>query len=661
MISECLTVNQQMSGRQITQLALVSFLIPGSASVLLGTLQYFSWGGTLTPMSFDQPEVAQTQEVWDNQSVGHLVSQINGRPELSPLPTPQETWECEVVVIGGTLGGVAAASQSMQSGATTCLIELTPWLGGQISSQGVSAVDESRAMRSLGNFAPNWSEFKQLIREQTVTLPKWTGLADGQRAADVNSCWVSTLCFPPEAGAKASEQLLETAAQFAPNSRWLTATAFKGAEFDVTGQEITAVYGVHRVPRDPNYIPLGHASIELPEWYSWDANDNFEKVPIRLQPPPGKSMIVIDATDTGELVGWAKIPHRLGSESKETTGERFAAAKDNPQCTQAFTYPFTLALLEDGGASLEALSKIDPEYTRREHEQDYHLGRFSMFEGGSLFHYRRIVSTKLNDPRDGVPSPGDITMINWNRGNDWVWMDPPLILTDEELITTGQHENWMGGVSFIALKHGEEHAQLFAEWLMKNYATPSLPMTYLYGKESPMGTASGLSMMPYIREGRRILGRSAYGQDAFMLREGDVRADMTDNRDFSLTTVGVTHYQVDIHGCRYRDQRPSYEASAAPTQDENLVRPTQIPLESLIPQGVDNVLVGGKGIAATHIVNASTRIHYGEWVIGSAAGTTAGWLVSQQEPDLLPVDILPNQLMPQLQQYMIDQGLRIDW
>ena len=75
------------------------------------------------------------------------------RNQLSPLPVPQEIWECSVVVVGGSLGGVAAASHAMKSGAKTCLIELSPWLGGQISSQGVSAVDESLKMRALGNFS----------------------------------------------------------------------------------------------------------------------------------------------------------------------------------------------------------------------------------------------------------------------------------------------------------------------------------------------------------------------------------------------------------------------------------------------------------------------------------------------------------------------------
>ena len=154
-------------------------------------------------------------------------------------------------MIGGSLGGVSAASQSMESGAKTCLVELSPWLGGQISSQGVSALDESMSMRARGNSSPSWMAFKQLIREQTVKLPTWTGLSGAQPVANLNSCWVGSLCFLPKVGADASQQLLDSMAPEAPGSRWQTGTAFKGAEFDPTGREITAVYAVHRQPRNP--------------------------------------------------------------------------------------------------------------------------------------------------------------------------------------------------------------------------------------------------------------------------------------------------------------------------------------------------------------------------------------------------------------------------
>ncbi len=582
----------------------------------------------------------------------------NGRPNLSPLPTPEETWNCQVVVIGGSLGGIAAAAESMQAGATTCLIELTPWLGGQISSQGVAAIDESLAMRADQNFSQDWLAFKQLIAQQPVDLPDWSS-PTADTVADINRCWVGTLCFPPSAGARAAEEWLTNARPQAPESQWTVNTAFKGAEFDETGRLITAIYAVRRIPTDSSYVPSGRFSQELAEWYSWSSSPDYEKVPIRLQAPPGESLWVIDATDTGELVGWANIPHRLGSESRELTGEQNASDRNNPQCTQAFTYPFVLALHNDEGTSQQQLSQLEPNYSRDEHRGEFDLEGFPMFSGRSFFNYRRIVSTTLNDPFLDTPAPGDMTMVNWNRGNDWTWMNPPLIFTSDELDEAGQRQNWLGGQSAIALSHGEYHALLFAEWLMETQAQPNFPLAYLSGQDAPMGTKSGLSMVPYIREGRRILGREAYGQSEFMMREADLRNDMPGGRDFSATVVAVTHYDIDIHGCRYRNWEPSGEATSAPSREFN-VRPVFIPLESLIPQGVDNLLIGGKAIAVTHIVNALTRIHHGEWGIGSASGAIAGWLTAQSD-SLYPADIVGNNLMPTVQDHLRDQGLRLTW
>ena len=133
----------------------------------------------------------------------------NGRPQLSPLPVAQADWQCEVVVVGGSLGGVAAAAHAMQAGAITCLIELTPWLGGQISSQGVSAIDESLLMWQQGTFSPSWMSFKALIEQQTVKLPSWVPLKSEQRVGDLNSCWVGRLCFSPQAGAAAAQKTAE--------------------------------------------------------------------------------------------------------------------------------------------------------------------------------------------------------------------------------------------------------------------------------------------------------------------------------------------------------------------------------------------------------------------------------------------------------------------
>jgi hypothetical protein len=584
----------------------------------------------------------------------------NGLPVLNPQPPADaEVWECEVAIVGGSLGGVAAAYHAMKTGATTCLIELTPMLGGQVSSQGVSAIDESLLMRYRQQFPLSWTYFKNIIASQPALPQKYSYLKPGAVVADTNSCWVGNLCFTPYSGELASEEFLREAQKSAPKSRWDTQIAFKGASFNDAGNRITSIHAIKRIPRDPNYLPMGRLSRELKSWYNWNSDETFIKKPIRLQAPLGKQLQVIDATDTGELIGWANLPHRVGAEGFNTTGEVHAVA-DNPDCTQAFTFPFVLKIADDGGRSLKELNKVEPGYSREEHRRDYDLGRFPMFEGNSVFNYRRIVSMKRDDPFTATPVEGDMTVVNWNRGNDWGIMNPPLILTGQQINASGQHQNWMGGLNTIALKDGENHALLFAEWIMEKYASSRFPLRMMSGPDSPMPTESGLSMYPYIREGRRILGRSAYGQSAFMMHEQDIRNDMEGGRDFRATSIGLTHYAIDMHGCRYRNWEPSKSPSAAPA-NEDKVLPIILPLESLIPQRIDNLLMGSKVMAVSHIVNAATRIHVGEWSAGSAAGVTAAWIALRNDPNLTPQSILDRNQIDELQNVMRSQGIILDW
>ncbi len=564
-----------------------------------------------------------------------------------------QVWECEVAIVGGSLGGIAAAYHAMQAGSVTCLIELTPMLGGQVSSQGVSAIDESLLMRQNQAFSTSWKYFKQLIIEQPALPSKSIFLdTNSKLASETNSCWVGDLCFSPTAGAAAAQSLLKEASRRSPTSHWGTGIAFKDVEFDPSGKTISAVNAVQRIPRDRNYIPKGRLSQEIASWYAWQGDDAFEKYHLRLQPPPGKRMIVIDATDTGELVAWAKIPHRIGSESYKTTEEPHAIA-DNPDCTQAFTFPFVLAIGSDRSKSNKQVAPIKTAYKKELHRQEFSFGSYPMLAGRSFFNYRRIISQTRNNPNWDSPVEGDMTIVNWNPGNDWSVMNPPLIMASEAIQSSGQSQDWQGGLNPTALSHAEERALVFSEWLMQS---SPIPLTHLSGEGMPIPTQSGLSLYPYIREGRRILGRNAYGQTQFMMREQDIRYDLAGGRDFSATAVGVTHYAVDMHGCRYNNDKPSGEASSAATI-ESLVRPIVIPLESLIPQKIDNLLIGGKAIAVSHIVNSATRVHAGEWVIGSAAGSTAAWLTQPGNSTIMPFEIVSKGLMPNLQAYLRSQGI----
>ena len=86
-----------------------------------------------------------------------------------------------------------------------------------------------------------------------------------------------------------------------------------------------------------------------------------------------------------------------------------------------------------------------------------------------------------------------------------------------------------------------------------------------------------------------------------------------------------------------------------------------MPFESLIPQRIDNLLMGGKAIAVSHIVNGATRIHVGEWSAGAAAGVTAAWIIAQNDPSLTPQGIISRGKLGQLQELLRSQGTILEW
>ena len=89
----------------------------------------------------------------------------------------------DVLVIGGGASGTAAAIQSARMGVGTMLVEETPWLGGMLTSAGVSCIDGNYNLRSgiFGEFADSLA----------VRYGGWDALKTG---------WVSNINFEPHVG-----------------------------------------------------------------------------------------------------------------------------------------------------------------------------------------------------------------------------------------------------------------------------------------------------------------------------------------------------------------------------------------------------------------------------------------------------------------------------
>ena len=90
----------------------------------------------------------------------------------------------DVVVVGGGTGGTAAAIEAARDGAKVLVVEEGPWLGGMLTSAGVSAIDGNYRLRG------------GIFGEFTDSLASRYGGYEALRSG-----WVSNILFNPAVGA----------------------------------------------------------------------------------------------------------------------------------------------------------------------------------------------------------------------------------------------------------------------------------------------------------------------------------------------------------------------------------------------------------------------------------------------------------------------------
>ena len=71
----------------------------------------------------------------------------------------------------------------------------------------------------------------------------------------------------------------------------------------------------------------------------------------------------------------------------------------------------------------------------------------------------------------------------------------------------------------------------------------------------------------------------------------------------------IGHYQIDLHSSSERNNYINFPAL-----------PFELPLGSLIPERLNNLIATAKNIGTTHVTNGCYRLHPVEWNIGEVAG-----------------------------------------
>lgn len=145
----------------------------------------------LSPQIYDKIKASLFFEV---DAFGRETKETQAGLQSAKIAAKDFTKDCDVVVVGGGAGGVAAAIQSSRLGVKTCLIEETPWLGGMLTSAGASAIDGGN-VDGLSNSI--FGEFKNKVKAKYK-----------DRSAMMGFCTVSGFCYEPKVGAKVLQEMV---------------------------------------------------------------------------------------------------------------------------------------------------------------------------------------------------------------------------------------------------------------------------------------------------------------------------------------------------------------------------------------------------------------------------------------------------------------------
>ena len=493
----------------------------------------------------------------------------------------------EILVVGGGVGGVAAALAAASTGHRVVLTEETDWLGGQLTTQAVPP-DENPWIERFGGTA-TYRRFRDEVR--AYYRRNYPLRAEAAALPDLNpgAGRVSKLCHEPRVALAVLESML---APHRAAGRVTVLLGHRPIAADVTGDRVEAVTLAG---------PGGDVTV--------------------------RAAYVLDATENGDLLPLTGTEFAVGAEAQAEHGEPHAPERADPGNLQGITYCF--ALSHHAGADF-TIDRPEMYGFWRDYQPEFWPGPLLGFlapdprslepvarrfdpnpdsdplavsadqsaEAGDkeLWGFRRILARRLYRPG---ALDSDITLVNWPL-NDY-WLRPALEI--DGVSTAADVER--------AHREAKQLSLSVLYWLQTEAPRPDGGTGFpgLRLRPDVVGTEDGLAKSAYVREGRRIRAVTT-------IVEQDVALEILGptGRKRHEDSVGIGSYRLDLH--------PS-------TAGDNYVDvpsvPFELPLGALLPSRMRNLLPAAKNIGTTHITNGCHRLHPVEWNVGEVAGHLAGF------------------------------------
>lgn len=212
-----------------------------------------------------------------------------------------QTYTTDVLVVGGGVGGTAAAIQAARRGANTIIVSEFSWLGGMLTSAGVTAPDGNELQAFQTGL---WGSFLKELRQR--------------QPGGLDNSWVSFFSYQPQIGAEIFADWVKEL----PNLQW--------------------IYG--KVP------------IEVLRTEDRIAGIGFEDFTINAK-------VIIDGTELGDLLALGDIPYRWGWELQSEWREP-SAPTDFNSLTEKYPVqsPTWVVVMQDFGESIAPEISPAPNY-----------------------------------------------------------------------------------------------------------------------------------------------------------------------------------------------------------------------------------------------------------------------------------------------------------
>lgn len=519
----------------------------------------------------------------------------------------------DVLIVGGGVGGCAAALAVARAGYRAVLTEESDWIGGQLTSQAVPP-DEHGWIERFGCTA-SYRRFRDDVRDYYKKYYPLTDEAKGNRLLNPGNGWVSPLCHEPRVALAVLEAML---APYVSSGRVTLLTEHKVVAADVEGDRLRAA--------TVRSLRTGDEQVITTPYF-------------------------LDATELGDLLPLAGAEFTTGAESHAETGEPSAKAEAEPHNVQAFSVCFAMSHHEGEDHTIERpreyefwrefVPDLRPSWTGRlfswtiphprtmqphTYNFDPHHESSKAFSG--LWSYRRIL-----DRANFAPGffPSDITLVNV----------PQLDYLLGDICSATEQER------LAHVERAKQQSLSLFYWMQReaprNDGGMGFPGLRLRGDVT--GSADGLAKRPYVRESRRIKAELTVCEQhiaAARRPEGANRAEQFSD------SVGIGYYRIDLHPSTGGDNYVDVESL-----------PFQIPLGALVPERLENLLPACKNIGTTHITNGCYRLHPVEWNIGEAAGALAAFCLAH---DTSPRAVRASPgLVEDLQRQLVRAGVEIEW